>query len=58
MYIYLDCISCFIRQPLDAAKHAAEGVNIHENVVRGVLALANNLYMSQSLPVNFKKYCL
>jgi uncharacterized protein with ATP-grasp and redox domains len=51
MRIYLDCMPCFIKQSLDAAKHATEDVNIHEKVVRGVIDLANNLDMSQSPPV-------
>jgi len=51
MKIYLDCIPCFIRQSLDAARHATDDVNIHEKVVCGVLGLANNLDMSQSPPI-------
>jgi len=51
MHIYLDCIPCFIRQSLDAARHATADENVHEQVVRGVLGLANNLDMSQSPPV-------
>ncbi len=51
MHIYLDCIPCFIRQSLDAARHATEDEYIHEQVVRGVLGLANNMDMSQSPPV-------
>jgi uncharacterized protein with ATP-grasp and redox domains len=49
--IYPDCIPCFIRQSLDAARLATEDVHIHEKVVRGVLSLANNLDMDQSPPV-------
>jgi damage-control phosphatase, subfamily I len=51
MKIYLDCIPCFIRQSLDAARHATDDVKIHEKVMRGVIGLANNLDMSQSPPV-------
>jgi uncharacterized protein with ATP-grasp and redox domains len=51
MHIYLDCIPCFIRQSLDAARLATDDVHIHEKVVRGVLGLANNLDMSQTPPV-------
>ena len=50
MKIYLDCIPCFIRQSLDAARHATDDVKIHEKVVRGILGLANNLEMRQSPP--------
>lgn len=51
MRIYLDCIPCFIRQSLDAARHATADEQVHEQVVREVLALARNLDMSQSSPV-------
>lgn len=51
MRIYLDCIPCFIRQSLDAARHATADEHVHEQVVREVLALARNLDMSQSPPV-------
>jgi len=51
MRIYLDCISCFVRQGLDAARLATDDERIHENVVRGVLRLAAELDMSQSPPV-------
>jgi len=51
MRIYLDCIPCFIRQALDAARHVTEDESVHEQVVREVLSLANNLDMNQSPPV-------
>jgi hypothetical protein len=50
MRLYLDCIPCFIRQSLDAARHATDDEHVHEQVVREVLDLANNLDMSQSPP--------
>ena len=50
MRIYLDCIGCFIRQALDAARFATDDEQIHEKVVRGVLRLAAELDMSQSPP--------
>ena len=50
MHIYLDCIPCFIRQSLDAARHATEDISMHERVVREVAALAHHLDMSQSPP--------
>jgi uncharacterized protein with ATP-grasp and redox domains len=50
MRIYLDCIPCFIRQSLDAARHATVDVYIHEKVVRGVIGLTIDLDMSQSPP--------
>ncbi len=51
MQTYLDCIPCFVRQSLDAARHATQDHHIHERVVREILHLANNLDMSQSPPV-------
>jgi hypothetical protein len=50
MRIYLDCIPCFIRQSLDAVRHATNDEHVHEQVVREVLNLANNLDMCQSPP--------
>jgi uncharacterized protein with ATP-grasp and redox domains len=50
MRIYLDCIPCFIRQSLDAARHATRDHHIHEQVVREVLRLANDLDTNQSPP--------
>jgi damage-control phosphatase, subfamily I len=51
MRIYLDCISCFIRQALDAARLATDDEQIHKKVVDQVLRLALDLDMSQSPPV-------
>jgi len=51
MRIYLDCIPCFIRQALDAARLVTDDEKIHEQVVREVLSLAADLDMSQSPPV-------
>jgi uncharacterized protein with ATP-grasp and redox domains len=50
MQIYLDCIACFVRQALDAARLATDDEQIHEKVVREVLRLAADLDMSQSPP--------
>jgi len=50
MKIYLDCIPCFVRQSLDAARLATEDNHIHEMVVREVLRLTGDLDMSQSPP--------
>jgi len=50
MRIFLDCIGCFIRQALDAARLATDDEQIHEKVVREVLRLAADLNMSQSPP--------
>ena len=51
MRIYLDCIGCFVRQALDAARLATDDEQIHKKVVDQVLRLAADLDMSQSPPV-------
>jgi hypothetical protein len=55
MQIFLDCIPCFVRQALDAARQATNDTQIHERVVREVLVLAKDLDMSQSPPVMGQK---
>jgi uncharacterized protein with ATP-grasp and redox domains len=50
MRTYFDCIPCFVRQALDAARLATDDEQIHEKVVREVLRLAADLDMSQSPP--------
>ena len=50
MRTYFDCIPCFVRQALDAARLATNDERIHEKVVREVLRLAADLDMSQSPP--------
>ena len=51
MRIYLDCIGCFIRQALDAARLATDDEQIHKKVVDQVLQMAVDLDMRQSPPV-------
>jgi len=55
MHIFLDCIPCFVRQALDAARLATNDKQIHEQVLRKVLALAKDLDMSQSPPLMGQK---
>jgi uncharacterized protein with ATP-grasp and redox domains len=55
MHIFLDCIPCFVRQALDAARLATNDKKIHEQVLRKVLALAKDLNMSLSPPVMGQK---
>lgn len=50
MKTYLECIPCFVRQGLDAARLATDDERIHEQVIREVLRLAADLDMSQSPP--------
>lgn len=55
MRTFLDCIPCFIRQALDAARLATDDKQIHEQVVREVLVLTNKLDMGQSPPLMGQK---
>ena len=55
MRIFLDCIPCFVRQALDAARLATDDMQIHEQVLREVLVLAKDLDMSQSPPIMGQK---
>jgi uncharacterized protein with ATP-grasp and redox domains len=50
MRIYLDCIPCFLRQALGAARLVSGDEHIHEQVVREVLRLMIDLDVSQSPP--------
>jgi damage-control phosphatase, subfamily I len=51
MRIYLDCIPCFVRQALSAARLATDDEQIHKQVVRNILRLSADLDMNQSPPV-------
>ena len=51
MRIYLDCVSCFVRQALDAARFATDDEQVHKEVVDQVLQMLADLDMSQSPPV-------
>jgi uncharacterized protein with ATP-grasp and redox domains len=55
MRVFLDCIPCFIRQALDAARLATDDQQIHKQVLREVIVLAKDLDMSQSPPVMGQK---
>jgi damage-control phosphatase, subfamily I len=50
MKIFLDCIPCFVRQALDSARLVTDDERVHEQVVREVLHLAENLDMRLSPP--------
>jgi uncharacterized protein with ATP-grasp and redox domains len=50
MKTFLDCIPCFFRQALDAVRMITDDDTVHEQVVREVLALANELDLHQSPP--------
>ncbi|MBL0715835.1 MAG: DUF89 family protein [Desulfosarcina sp.] len=51
MKTYLDCLPCFVRQALDAARMATADEKIHVDVLRGVLAAAAGMKFDQSPPV-------
>jgi uncharacterized protein with ATP-grasp and redox domains len=55
MKTYLDCIPCFMRQALDAARLATDDEKMQELVVRKVAVLANELDMNQSPPAMGQK---
>ncbi len=46
----LDCIPCFVRQALEAARFVTDDPVIHESVVRGILREAARMDFSQSPP--------
>jgi hypothetical protein len=50
MKTYLDCIPCFIRQSIEAARNAVSDTQTHENVVREVLHMAADLDFTHSPP--------
>lgn len=50
MEIYLDCISCFVRQALDAARFVTDDEQVHKEVIDQVLTMVADLDMSQSSP--------
>ncbi len=51
MRIFLDCVPCFFRQALDAARLATDDKQVHERVLRGFLGIAKELDMRQSPPI-------
>ncbi len=50
MKISLDCIPCFVRQALDAARLASPDPGIHERILREVLLWAAEMDMNQTAP--------
>ncbi|MDY6913165.1 MAG: ARMT1-like domain-containing protein [Planctomycetota bacterium] len=50
MKTFLDCIPCFVRQALDAARLATDDQAIHEQILREVLRKILELDFSQSPP--------
>ncbi|MFW6132444.1 MAG: damage-control phosphatase ARMT1 family protein [Planctomycetota bacterium] len=51
MHASLDCIPCFVRQALEAARFVTDDTSVHERVVRDVLRTAAGMDLAQSPPV-------
>jgi uncharacterized protein with ATP-grasp and redox domains len=51
MNTYLDCLPCFLRQSLDAARNATPDVGVHEQILRDVLRMAAELDLDQPPPI-------
>jgi uncharacterized protein with ATP-grasp and redox domains len=50
MLTSLDCIPCFLRQTLEAARFATKDTAVHEQVVRSVLGMVAEMDLMQSPP--------
>lgn len=50
MNIYLDCLPCFVRQSIDAARNVTQNTQVHEQIVREVLRLTAELDFSMTPP--------
>ena len=51
METYLDCLPCFVRQALDAARMATTDRKVQETILRGVLSTAAAMKLNLSPPV-------
>lgn len=51
MKTYYDCIPCFLRQAVDAARFASDDPQIHEAVLRHVLKTAADMDLQQTPPM-------
>lgn len=50
MNTYLDCVPCFLRQSLEAARNVTPDVGIHESILREVLRMAADLDLDRPPP--------
>jgi len=50
MNTYLDCVPCFLRQSLEAARNVTGDTRIHEQVVRDVLRMTAELDLDRPPP--------
>ena len=55
MKTYFDCIPCFVRQTLDAARLVTNDEKVHEQVLRKVLKLASEMDMNMTPPAMAQK---
>ena len=55
MKTYLDCIPCFIKQPLEAARMATADETVHVQVVKEVLRYLQTLTFENTPPMISKK---
>ena len=46
----LDCVPCFLRQALEAARHVTQDVDVHEQIVRDVLQMTAALDFARPPP--------
>ena len=51
MKLYLDCIPCLIRQTLDSSRSVSDDPDVHEKMMREVLAWCAEVDLSNSAPV-------
>jgi uncharacterized protein with ATP-grasp and redox domains len=51
MKTFLDCVPCFVRQALDAARMISTDPAVHEQILREVLGWASRLDLNQPPPV-------
>ncbi len=51
MHAHLDCLPCFVRQAMEAARLATTDESLHEEIVRQVLRMAAECDLSQPSPV-------
>ena len=55
MKTYLDCIPCFVRHSLDAARIATDDEPVHERVLREAARLAGDVDFTESPPATAQK---
>ncbi|MFC1875677.1 DUF89 domain-containing protein [Thermodesulfobacteriota bacterium] len=51
MKTFLDCIPCFVRQSLDAARLVSPDPAVHEDIIRDLLRLTSEIDLDQPPPV-------